>query len=98
MADALTYIALAAVTFGLGALVARWWVLLVVLVPGLGLTILAASEGTEQRSDGSGVDWAVGFFLPATLVAAALMALGVACRRHLGRGARKPARHRSPTA
>jgi hypothetical protein len=76
---ALTGAALA--TFALGALIGRWWGVLVVLVPGLLLVLLSISAGTDDRGEGSGVEWAAWFFAPATLLAAAVLALGVLCRR-----------------
>ena len=44
-------------TFALGAFVGRWWVLLVVLFPGITLALWSASAGTESDSShGSGLD------------------------------------------
>jgi hypothetical protein len=68
-------------TFALGAIVGRRWVLLAVLIPGLLLALLSAASGTDDTGHGSGVDWALWLFLPATILAAALMGLGVVCHR-----------------
>ena len=63
-------------TFALGAVVGRWWVLLTVLIAGLALSVLSAAAETEDTGHGSGVEWAVWIFVPATLLVAGVMALG----------------------
>jgi hypothetical protein len=68
-------------TFALGVLVGRWWVVLAVLVPGIVLVLLSAAEGTDDKGEGSGLEWAVWVFVPATILAAAILALGVVCHR-----------------
>jgi hypothetical protein len=73
-------------TFALGAFIGRWWVLLTVLVPGFVLALYSAAAGTENTGHGSGVDWALWVFVPATIVVAAVMALGVSCHRLALRG------------
>jgi hypothetical protein len=77
----LALIVAAAGTFALGAFVGRWWVLLVVLSPGLALALWSAAAGTDDTGHGSGVDWALWLFVPATILAGAVMALGVLTHR-----------------
>jgi hypothetical protein len=67
-------------TVVVGVLVARWWLPLAVVVPGVILALIFLSAGTEEHSDGSGADWAAGVGIWTAAIAGAL-ALGVACQR-----------------
>jgi hypothetical protein len=68
-------------TFALGLFVGRWWVLLAVAIPGLVVAAWSAAGGIEDTGHGSGVEWALWLFIPATILVAAIMALGVLCHR-----------------
>jgi hypothetical protein len=84
--------AAAAITLVAGALIGRWWVLLVPVIPAALLVVATLTSGAEADSDGTPAwMWAIYFAIWAGAIVAVL-ALGVGLTR-LVRGRRRPTRH-----